>query len=161
MQCFVCLEDISEPWDEEGQLDTLIKPCCGRACHHDCILQANAYSGDCGWCRAKKPTDYRGIQLQLKKNVMDGRAWAMLEMAQMCMHGIIGQNLWLANTLLRRAIPKLTGSAWNEKLATSARCFLVDVILMEQKDDWKEQAKEIIDSIDQHPFKAQMLEYVK
>lgn len=126
MTCYICLEDIHQPWDRIGQFTIPLKPCCGRPIHVECIEQEMKYSSQCGWCRTEAPCEARDAVMQLKKNVREGRAWAMARLANLYLHGaVVRKNLWLASALSRRAIPMLNRDEWDEKLADDARTTLI------------------------------------
>ena len=165
MQCYICLEEIDQPWDEFGSFTTPIRPCCGRPIHFECIQKEKDFSVQCGWCRTKEASNVSGVVRQLKQNVREGRAWAMARLANCYLHATeVPKNLWLARELSRRAIPKLNRDEWDEKIADDARQTLIlstvtDPTLIKNAKEAVLDLEPIVRGVRDHPIKSLICEF--
>ena len=133
MQCYICLEEIKNPWDEEGIFSTCVHPCCGRPVHNNCFDEAREHrTRTCPWCRAVIPTKIHELKLLLSAGVRANRGWAMMQMAAVYRddpNPKLGSDR-LTISLLERAIKRLSeGDEWSCKLASCAKISLATSLL--------------------------------
>lgn len=125
MQCYICLEEMKNPWDEKGIFSNVTHACCGRPVHIECEFEARKHSLKCPWCRADLPTNKDELKLLLRAGVRTNKGWASMMLADVCSeeHKVGSHRLSIA--LLGRAIKKLSeGDEWSCKLASCAKISL-------------------------------------
>jgi len=129
MQCYICLEEMGDPWDARGFIAGVSHACCGRHVHKHCEIEARKHSLTCPWCRADLPTNIDELKTVLRAGVRANRGVAMMILGELCNK----DSRRLSVALLERAIKRLSeGDEWSCKLASCAKISLV-VTLVEPR----------------------------
>jgi len=126
MQCYICLEEMGDPWDARGFIAGVSHACCGRHVHKHCEIEARKHSLTCPWCRADLPTNIDELKTVLRAGVRANRGVAMMILGELCNK----DSRRLSVALLERAIKRLSeGDEWSCKLASVAKISLATSLL--------------------------------
>ena len=130
MQCYICLEDIENPWDATGFISGVSHSCCGRHVHKHCEIEARRHSLKCPWCRADLPTNIDELKRALRAGVRANRGVSMMMLGEICNKESKVGSRRLSIVLLERAIKRLSeGDEWSRKLASCAKISLVVTLI--------------------------------